>query len=173
MRCTSSRNNHTKERCWPILHQDHEVALSVLDEFDHAFASSRGLATPGSRLESAIWRLDDFLSEKLPRHIRQEDEVLFPALERRLGPGLGPVAVMLSEHRALERLTTDLRLQARNARLGDRLALKECASVGDQVARLLREHIEKEENVLFPLALESLGEEERADVLRRMDAIEG
>jgi uncharacterized protein (DUF2249 family)/hemerythrin-like domain-containing protein len=81
----------------------------------------------------------------LRRHIRFEEQLLFPVFEERTGlpGGSGPTAVMRAEHRDIERLLEGLR-----AAVGVPGAAAEtlCA----ELRRVLGEHNEKEERVLYP-----------------------
>jgi hemerythrin-like domain-containing protein len=91
------------------------------------------------------------LAAGLVAHAHLEDDLLFVALERPLGPNGGPLAVMREEHAevegTLERLT-----QVDDVQEADALAAR--------LATIAHEHFEKEEQVLFPMAVELLGEEE-------------
>ena len=90
------------------------------------------------------------LAAGLATHAHLEDELLFVALEVPLGPNGGPLAVMRAEHAevegTLERLT----------RVED---VQEAETLADHLATVAREHFAKEEQVLFPMAEELLGEE--------------
>lgn len=79
-------------------------------------------------------------------HHQREDEILAPALvrEAEVPPDRGPLMIIRQEHRALESLTKELALTA------DR-------DTARSLARLLWEHIDKEDSVLFPDAGERLG----------------
>ncbi len=88
-------------------------------------------------------------------HHRREDELLVPVLVRELEvpANRGPIMVIQEEHRTLERLTAEL------ADTGD-------PAVARRIARILWEHIDKENSVLFPEAEERL---RRAGVLEIPD----
>jgi len=100
----------------------------------------------------------------LRRHIRFEEELLFPAFEERLGvtPAAGPTAVMCSEHREIERLIGAIgqALTGGEAPLLLRAALH----------RVLGEHNLKEERVLYPATDHALDPEERDALVARIQA---
>ena len=84
-------------------------------------------------------------------HAQLEDELLFSALERRIGADEGPLAVMRREHDEIEAALDAL------ARADD---LAEARDTASRLVEVAREHFAKEEQVLFPLAAEVLGENE-------------
>jgi iron-sulfur cluster repair protein YtfE (RIC family) len=104
-------------------------------------AASRGL--PATR--EALGRFD----AQLRRHLRLEEEQLFPALERATGMGgMGPTEMMRMEHQQMRRL-----LDAMAAGQDLDLLLEQ----GDTLMMLIQQHNSKEEGVLYPLAVDRLG----------------
>lgn len=82
------------------------------------------------------------LERLLLSHARVEEDLLFPRLEPHLGQ-MGPLAVMLSEHREIDNL---LEAAKRESDIG---ALK---SLIGQLLALAHGHFQKEEQVLFAMA---------------------
>jgi hemerythrin-like domain-containing protein len=88
----------------------------------------------------------------LEHHLEQEEQVLFPALERATGSTMGPTAVMRSEHehmRALVR-TMAAAIDARDATV--------FFDYADSLRMLMHQHNLKEESVLYPMAERVLGD---------------
>lgn len=86
-------------------------------------------------------------------HHRKEEEILFPAMtERDMPNDSGPVAVMLQEHEEGRRFTAAFRAAAEQMRDGDTVATMDVVRNVLDYVNLLREHIMKEDNVLFPMA---------------------
>jgi hemerythrin-like domain-containing protein len=86
-------------------------------------------------------------------HHRKEEGVLFVALgEAGLPEQTGPVAVMLAEHDQARAYTRALRSAAEKMAAGDAGARAEAIQYARADASLLRGHIYKENNVLFPMA---------------------
>ena len=114
--------------------------------------------TPGAR---ACW--DEF-SVGLRRHIRFEEEILFPTFEEKLdiSGATGPTGVMRAEHREIERLIEAIAraLEGQGAPLLLRSDLKE----------LLGQHNLKEEHVLYPGTDQCLDPEERDALVARIQA---
>lgn len=92
--------------------------------------------------------LGQLLAASLASHARLEDELLFTALEPYIGAAVGPLAVMRMEHELIEGNLRRLP-QAESLDLAQRLLMQAVATA--------QEHFAKEEQILFPLALQSLG----------------
>jgi len=96
-------------------------------------------------------------------HHGKEEEYLFPLLEQ-LGVSRngGPIGVMLREHEQGRGQVRAMRSALQSYRGGDPSAAGEFASHAAAYIELLRRHIDKENNVLFPIA------ESRLSTVRRM-----
>ncbi len=112
------------------------------------------------RLEGENWEEAlPLLESDLDLHLRREEEVLFPLLERHIGREGGPVGVMLHEHGLLREKFSQVK---------DSLSRGHRAEAGyvvGEILSLLREHVAKEDHILFPLACQVLevGEKEEAE----------
>ena len=106
-------------------------------------------------------------------HHGKEEELLFPALENvGISNKGGPIEVMLHEHQQGREY-----VQAMNAALvqykkGDRTAGDEFVKIALQYISLLDQHIDKENNVLFPLAEKNLSELEQTKLWEGFEQIE-
>lgn len=86
-------------------------------------------------------------------HHKKEEGVLFPAMvQAGLPREAGPIAVMLSEHEEGRRLTRGMRQAAESLASGDENARAEVVANAMGYVRLLRQHIQKEDYILFPMA---------------------
>jgi hemerythrin-like domain-containing protein len=92
------------------------------------------------------------LREAVEWHFHAEESLLFPALEAATGAG-GPAGVMRYEHAQLREL-----LEAWTAALAteDRAACEENA---EALLILLQQHNAKEENILYPMCEQLLGDQ--------------
>ena len=89
----------------------------------------------------------------------KEEQVLFPALEKKGIPNEGgPIGMMLMEHTAKRDYLVKMRedLQENN-----NIKLKENTQA---MISLLRDHIYKEDNILYPCAQDTLTKEELASL---------
>jgi hemerythrin-like domain-containing protein len=136
------------------LSADHRLIEQVLDCLDRLcqVAPTSG-ALDFERAHLALRFLGEFADHL---HHGKEEKLLFPAMQRCGIPGnVGPIAVMLNEH--------DLG-RAEVARM--RMALLQHDTPGFKAAagayvEILRDHIGKEDGVLFPMAEERFGDDER------------
>jgi iron-sulfur cluster repair protein YtfE (RIC family) len=97
----------------------------------------------------ATWRT---FQVELLRHLRMEEEVLFPAFEQTTGmTDGGPTFVMRSEHDQMRGLIEQMSAAAE----GD--DHDELVDLGDTLLMLIQQHNQKEEHMLYPLAERALG----------------
>ncbi len=98
-------------------------------------------------------------------HFREEELALFPVLGRHIDSSAGPISMMMEEHARFRQLELEFEeaLASLEASLGADWVDKLCRA-GDEIARLLPPHIEKEEQALFPMAESMLSEGEWAEV---------
>jgi uncharacterized protein (DUF2249 family)/hemerythrin superfamily protein len=128
-----------------------------LDEIEkRAFEAFGGGDTAGA---ISAWK--EFV-HGLKRHIRFEEEILFPAFEEKTGvpPAAGPTAVMRVEHRQIQGLLDAIAAALEGAT--DALPLRA------RLHRVLGDHNMKEERVLYPATDQTLDEEGRDALVRRI-----
>ncbi len=129
--------------------------MKVTDAFrgEHAalYAQFDRVEKLASSLELAeLKQLVGTVEATLGTHATLEDELLFDALEAHLGTGPGPLYVMRREHE---------RVEAELARVAAATELDDARAGAAELTRVARCHFGKEEQVLFPMALELLGEQ--------------
>ncbi len=143
-----------------ILKEEHAVIERVLDMLESAVAAVRhGEAIPAdfARWSIGFWRL---FADGCHHH--KEEEALFPLLvSRGLPKEGGPVGVMLSEHELGRRLIREMEAAL------DEIPVNEArfAGAAEGYASLLRQHIWKENNVLFQMADRLLSPADDAQLL--------
>ena len=99
-------------------------------------------------------------------HHQKEERVLFPALEKKGIPNEGgPIGMMLLEHAAKRDYLAKMREALQK---NDKIKLKEKTQA---MISLLREHIYKEDNILYPCAQDALTEEELAGLASQCEKI--
>ena len=106
-------------------------------------------------------------------HHGKEEELLFPKLaEKGMPRNMGPIGVMLLEHdqgRALVRQMSEAAADYQQSRPG---AAGRWAHAARSYAALLRDHIAKENNVLFVMAERMLTPEEQQELAAQFEAVE-
>lgn len=86
-------------------------------------------------------------------HHRKEEGVLFKEMENQGVPVQGgPVGVMLAEHETGRQYTRALRAAAEELLAGNEEAKDRAIQSARSYVKLLRQHIYKEDNILFPMA---------------------
>lgn len=116
-------------------------------------AADSGAAAAGARFET--------FALELRRHIRDEEEILFPGFDERTGMTAGPTAVMRMEHRQMEALLQELGLEFGNPG---------SPQIGEQtgaLSALLDSHDKKEEGMLYPMMDRVFDEEESSALLAK------
>lgn len=152
------------------LTNEHEIIKKVLDTLqekteDFRRASSLDVAF----LKNFIHFSREFIDAC---HHAKEEKCLFKCLERRGIPREGgPIGVMLYEHelgRSLVRRIQETlsRYEREETDVGE--VLDRCA----EYVELLRQHMYKEDNILFPMSDNVMGEEDQKDASRCSEQVE-
>lgn len=158
-------HGHHVETATEALKHDHRVIEKVL-------AVLEGLIARSGEAPVEIWRKAiDFIRGFADQcHHLKEEKLLFPALEKRGIPlEGGPIGVMLMEHeegRAYVRAMADAVARWNEDPGAAKRALVENAR---PYLRLLREHIAKEDQILFTMADDVLGAEEQKRLLSEFE----
>jgi iron-sulfur cluster repair protein YtfE (RIC family) len=101
------------------------------------------------------------LDAGLRRHIRVEEELLFPVFDARAGL-IGPTKVMRLEHRHIESLLAELATALADGR-GPAASTALTA-----LTQLLGDHNRKEEHILYPRSDAALNDDERRALIQKM-----
>lgn len=134
-----------------ILRQEHEAVTRMLGAAEQAAGKLERNEAVAPDLLEGIGEFFELFVDKC--HHGKEEELLFPALAKRGMPvDGGPIGMMLHEHEQGRDLTRLMRETAKAYANGEAAAGPAWASAARTYARLLSEHILKENNVLFPLA---------------------
>jgi hemerythrin-like domain-containing protein len=153
-----------------LLMAEHELILEALDALEKKVAAIRaGTAPDRAFFDKAVAFLRDFADKC---HHGKEENLLFKRMAERGFPVQGgPIAVMLSEHEAGRAFIRGIADGA--AKLGtDPAAAKQIAENARGYIDLLRAHIGKENNVLFPMADRALGPEDQAYLAKEFERFE-
>jgi hemerythrin-like domain-containing protein len=153
------------------LKQEHQVILSVLDAAEREAESIR---TSGKVRETVIHQLLDFLRNFADRcHHAKEENILFKKLvERGFPANSGPIWVMLHEHDEGREHLKNIERKLSPALEQDADALADIAESLESYADLLRSHISKEDNALYPMADDLLTPEDQAELEEAFERVE-
>ncbi|HEX6126967.1 MAG TPA: hemerythrin domain-containing protein [Pyrinomonadaceae bacterium] len=136
-----------------ILRQDHDQARSLVELLEGVRSDERG-------------NRDTFrsLKEALELHIREEEEIYYPAL---------------AEHEEFTDVI-DENVPEHEMVRANLVQMSELSPASDEFQTLLTEtrvaldaHMEKEENEIFPRSIELLGEERISNLGREIDQLKG
>ena len=159
---------HKAEKPTDILSDEHRVIERVLGAVEKL--THLPVANALDRWKEALIFFRQFADQC---HHFKEEQVLFPALEEHGIPREGgPVGMMLTEHEGGREHVTAMiaavgQLEAGNAAAGESLL-----SHARAYLTLLREHIQKEDDILFRMADEVIPEHEQKEILKRFEAHE-
>jgi len=133
---------------------EHDVILRLLDELgkvNQTIQKMESCISESEEFEKLI-HIAEHLVEAEPHH-KREEEVLFPELEKR--GVFGPPRIMRVEHEDLRRCKRELKELAETVDRMDFHPFKtELSTVTEFIVPLLRDHIFKENNILYPTALQ-------------------
>ena len=154
-----------------ILMNEHRIIETVLDCLD---AMADRCQTDGKLDGEAATKAIDFFRSFADRcHHAKEENQLFPMMEARgFSPEAGPTAVMRMEHvqgrdfiDAMERVVSD-------AAAGDRAAVSGWLEAARGYSLMLRDHIQKEDHCLFPMAEQNLAPGDMEELARRFETVQ-
>ncbi|MBI3484582.1 MAG: hemerythrin domain-containing protein [Acidobacteria bacterium] len=134
-----------------ILRQEHDAILRMLDATEEVARRLRN----HERVEPQVLdNLLEFFRQFADRcHHGKEEDLLFPLLEKKgMSRGGGPIGVMLMEHDQGRGLVGQMATAGKEYATGDSQAGLRWAAAAADYAGLLREHIAKENEVLFVMA---------------------
>ncbi len=133
------------------LRQEHQVILRVLGCFEVALARSRESGQASAEMFAPFVEFFEGFADRC-HHCKEEDR-LFPQLEKHGIPrDGGPIGVMLHEHTLARAHVKAISESIAAADTGDQNALQQIVTEGEALIDLLRNHIAKEDNVLFEMA---------------------
>ncbi len=151
-------------------HRDIEKILAELEslldaqKFDTRWTMDNG---------EALARIVLSLGRKLAGHIRKEEEVLFPALDGLLPRDAGPLTVLRNEHADLCRNFCGMCRVVHSVDQPNQRSMGtgEFQGYSHATIQIMRDHIYKEDRVLFPLVARFLTPELDGKLLEQMEAI--
>lgn len=151
---TESVKTAISPQLWSFV-EEHAELLQVLDQ-----AAETYHAETYSLVEQMV-------AEELNKHFRYEEEILFPLLGKYIGTTAGPIVVMLGEHKIIRENHEQFREQLQQLKNGQ-ADETDVTQAFTALEGILRPHIIKEDNVLFPMASGVMSEADKDEVARRV-----
>lgn len=160
-----------KLKATDILTADHKQVLEKLAKLETGLDN----LDIDARTRSEIVSVAEFIKDDVRMHFLNEEEVLFPLLEKVPGMREGPLKMMNVEHEEFRKNNERLQEMAERLRFHEDLSgfRDELIETGRAIIILLREHIDKEDNVLFPMAQRFLGDKTLFDAAKKMRIAKG
>lgn len=148
-----------------VLMAEHRVIERVLSALEQRIAD---LDQPPFPYEFLTQALDFFRNFADGCHHAKEEELLFPLLEQRGIPREhGPIGCMLKEHVHGRECLATVRANLDAARDGSPAALAAVRAAALDYIGMLRQHIYKEDNILFQMAIRALSPEDETQLSAR------
>jgi len=154
-----------------ILKHEHQIILSVLDAAEReAGAIAAGEPVDAERLGKFV----DFIRTFADKcHHAKEEDILFVRMGDKGFPrDGGPIGVMLHEHDLGRAHVAAIVESTAAAAAGDADARSRVVENLTGYANLLRQHIYKEDNVLYPMADQAFSELDQAAVAADFERVE-
>jgi hemerythrin-like domain-containing protein len=150
---------------------EHDRILCMLDVLDRLAGLATEAAPPLEAMAQAVeWirRYADAL------HHGKEEDLLFPRMEAAgLPPNAGPTACMRHEHVQGRLAVAHMGSAVEALRNGKPDAGAAFARAAGTYTSLLRTHIQKENEILFPMAERMLAPDAKAELLKAFEEVEG
>ncbi len=154
-----------------VLRHEHEAILKMLDATEEAASRIQQGEMPDREVLSGLVEFYRIFADQC--HHGKEEGSLFPALEAKGLPRHGgPVAVMLNEHDHGRALIRKMVAASESVAQGESAAAKEWAEAALAYGSLLRQHIAKENNILFVMAEQLLSDAEQEQLFGEFEKIE-
>jgi len=164
----SACGHHRTEKATALLSDEHRIIESVLEVIDKM--THRPAIDSLAAWKKALEFIRGFADQC--HHIKEE-KVLFPALESHGIPrDGGPVGMMLLEHEEGRLLVRGMAAALAGIEAGDRSAEEALFENARNYLRLLREHIQKEDEILFRMADEVIPADEQSQLLKTFETHE-
>ena len=154
-----------------ILMHEHTIVLKMLEGAERlvqTFESTHQV--DAGRVEKIIDFSRNFTDGC--HHAKEEKHFFTRLQERGMSKEQGPIAVMLHEHSTGRELIRRLEQALRDHKLGKIDAAGKIAQIIRLYIELLRAHIAKENNVLFPMSERYLTPDDQSDLEKAFDKLE-
>lgn len=152
-----------------ILSNDHKKVLEKLKVMEQTIKDLKP-----TDAKNTLADLREFLKKEVALHFTKEEQALFPEIEKFIPREGGPVGVMLMEHEDLNRYKYDF-IKGIDLLLRDENSVEAPPLIkenGTSYINLLREHIYKEDNMLFMMADMHLEEDQIREIMRKFEELD-
>lgn len=152
-----------------ILSNDHKVVLEKLKLMEQTINNLKSTS-----VKNVLTDLKTFLRKEADLHFKKEEAALFPEMEKFIPRDEGPIGQMLLEHEDLykyeDNFIRGVDLFSKDENNGE--AQKLIRENGNSFINLLREHIYKEDNMLFMMADMHLEEDQINAIMKKFEELD-
>lgn len=152
-----------------ILSNDHKVVLEKLKLMEQTINNLKS-----TNVKNILTDLKTFLRKEADLHFKKEEAALFPEMEKFIPRDEGPIGQMLLEHEDLykyeDNFIRGVDLFSKDENNGE--AQKLIRENGNSFINLLREHIYKEDNMLFMMADMHLEEDQINAIMKKFEELD-
>ncbi|UCD80418.1 MAG: hemerythrin domain-containing protein [Desulfobacterales bacterium] len=150
-------------------HQAVKLTLKILNKINQKIEGTGKPANP-DHMEQLLEFFSVFVDTC---HHGKEEDMLFPAMEQiGFSKDNGPIGILLYEHQVGRTYVDSMKNALSDCKKGNDKALKKFVQNAKCYIALLNGHIDKEDNVLFPLAENNLSKEKQAELYEGFEKIE-
>ncbi len=154
-----------------ILYEEHRIIIKVLECLQKIVAEAEEKGKLNA--DSANQAVDFFRNfADGCHHAKEEDRLFIVMQENGIPREGGPIGVMLMEHDDGRRFVRGMAGSVQQASEGDEAAIDKFGENARDFIALLKGHIDKEDQVLFPMAGQVLNEQVAATLLSDFHTIE-
>jgi hemerythrin-like domain-containing protein len=159
---------HKPEKPTEVLSDEHRVIDRVLSALEQL--TRLPVSDSVARWQKALEFFRHFTDQC---HHFKEEKVLFPAMEARGIPNEGgPIGMILAEHEEGRAHVRSMWAAVEQIAAGDAASAEPLLSHARAYLTLLREHIQKEDDILFRMADEVIPQDEQRQILKQFEAHE-
>ena len=149
------------------LENDHVYILRLIDVLEKMVLT---ISTELKHIELAVGLIRNYADGF---HHAKEEKLLFPVLVKKgFSYDQGPIPVMLHDHAEARKFVQGMTKEIETIKNGDTSSFNILYENMQGYIDLLRAHIRKENNVLFPLADKKLSPEDQEELLMAFSAME-
>lgn len=142
----------TAENPTEILREEHDKVLEILDKLENAL-KDKDVESSGKNIVT--------LEKEFDKHsLHKEEKALFPEIEKFIPRDGGPTGIMIIEHKSLVESIKNFKeaIETKNS--------EKLIEIGSYIINLLRQHIDKENSILFMMADMHLDDKQKEAILK-------
>ena len=137
------------------LRKEHDKVLKILDNLESNL-NKKDIRQSKNNI--------NILQKEFDKHsLNKEEKVLFPEIEKFMPRDGGPTGMMIIEHKGL---TESIKM------FKDEKDINNLIETGSHIINLLREHIDKENNMLFMIAEMHLNDKQKEIIIKKFKEID-